>query len=105
MARSLLTRERCLRADHPSAAGHFPGNPVVPGALLLEEVCVLVRDLLQSRDGRWCIHQAKFLLPVAFGTPFRITVTSLEAISGHIEFSVHVGERLAARGRISVTTP
>lgn len=25
-------------ADHPTAAGHFPGNPIIPGALLLAEV-------------------------------------------------------------------
>ena len=24
-----------IAADHPTGAGHFPGNPIIPGALLL----------------------------------------------------------------------
>ena len=27
-----------LSADHPAFAGHFPGHPIVPGALILDEV-------------------------------------------------------------------
>jgi 3-hydroxymyristoyl/3-hydroxydecanoyl-(acyl carrier protein) dehydratase len=28
--------------DHPTAAGHFPGNPILPGALLLDEVVLAI---------------------------------------------------------------
>ncbi len=28
----------CIGADHPSLPGHFPGRPIVPGALLLQRV-------------------------------------------------------------------
>src|SRR5437879_10590804 len=29
---------RAIRADHPSLAGHFPGTPIVPGVVILDEV-------------------------------------------------------------------
>ena len=104
MARASLTWDRLLPADHPSAAGHFPGNPLVPGALLLDEVLAGARGWLHQSGGRWCIERAKFVTPVAFGTPFRITLTSPGSASAHIDFSVHVHERQAASGRLSVVT-
>ncbi|MFT9014608.1 MAG: AMP-binding protein [Acetobacter sp.] len=45
-------------ADHPCLAGHFPGQPVVPGVVLLEEGLALA-GLCPSR-----IAQVKFLRPV-----------------------------------------
>jgi 3-hydroxyacyl-[acyl-carrier-protein] dehydratase len=44
---------------HPSLAGHFPGNPIVPGVLLLD--CVM--DALQRAGGAPVVHlqRVKFL--------------------------------------------
>jgi 3-hydroxyacyl-[acyl-carrier-protein] dehydratase len=49
-------------ADHPSLAGHFPGNPIVPGVVLLDLVLAAIQAqrpcTLQSIPG------VKFLQPV-----------------------------------------
>jgi 3-hydroxymyristoyl/3-hydroxydecanoyl-(acyl carrier protein) dehydratase len=45
--------------DHPSLTGHFPGNPVVPGVLLLDHVL----SNLQRSTGRSValLRQVKFI--------------------------------------------
>jgi 3-hydroxyacyl-[acyl-carrier-protein] dehydratase len=30
--------------NHPCGAGHFPGNPIIPGALLLDEVLACIGE-------------------------------------------------------------
>ena len=30
--------EFCISEKHPSLNGHFPGNPIVPGVVILDEV-------------------------------------------------------------------
>ncbi len=61
-------QEFCLPGDHPSAAGHFPGHPIIPGALLLDAL------LAAAAPGRAdvTIASAKFLRPVAHGTSVQL---------------------------------
>jgi 3-hydroxymyristoyl/3-hydroxydecanoyl-(acyl carrier protein) dehydratase len=48
--------------DHPALPGHFPGNPIVPGVLLLDQVIAA----LQKETGRRVVRlrQAKFESPL-----------------------------------------
>lgn len=65
---SLETR---FAADHPTSAGHFPGNPIIPGALLLDAV---VHAILGEGDGAesYEIRTVKFLRPVRPGDRIRM---------------------------------
>jgi len=57
-----ITIDMAVPANHPALAGHFPGQPVVPAAVLLDAVLVGIRTrgdfVLRS------IPAAKFLQPV-----------------------------------------
>lgn len=60
-------RVRCaIPADHPSLAGHFPGRPVVPAVVILDEVVASVR---QWRGECWVtgIPFVKFISPLTPG--------------------------------------
>jgi acyl-CoA synthetase (AMP-forming)/AMP-acid ligase II len=59
-------------ADHPAGAGHFPGDPIVPGAMLLDQ---LVAALF---PGGWSgeVASAKFHHPVRPGDTVAVTHTT-----------------------------
>jgi 3-hydroxyacyl-[acyl-carrier-protein] dehydratase len=47
---------------HPSLAGHFPGEPIVPGAILLDHAICHVERIFGRKVA--AIPIAKFLVPV-----------------------------------------
>jgi 3-hydroxymyristoyl/3-hydroxydecanoyl-(acyl carrier protein) dehydratase len=63
--------ERRFAADHPASAGHFPGNPIIPGALLLDEAVAAIAAALE-RTGVVLIRAAKFRHPVRPGDTVRM---------------------------------
>lgn len=85
--------------DHPTAAGHFPSNPIIPGVLLLDEVIKALTDPV--RDSRtMVIRSAKFLRPVRPGQAVRISWRHND--KGGIAFECRLveGDVLAAAGTV-----
>jgi len=83
-------------ARHPALAGHFPGSPVLPGVVLLDET---VRVIEQAQGGgamRWTVGAAKFLKPVQPGETLSLEHEILP--NGSIRFAVTSGGRPVAAG-------
>jgi 3-hydroxyacyl-[acyl-carrier-protein] dehydratase len=53
-----------LNYDFPGFAGHFPGNPIVPGAALIEMSVLLASKIKQRNLNLRVINKVKFMLPV-----------------------------------------
>jgi 3-hydroxymyristoyl/3-hydroxydecanoyl-(acyl carrier protein) dehydratase len=89
--------------DLPATQGHFPGNPIVPGAWLLADALASValdlkRDAAQFA-GACTVKSAKFLAPCRPGDDLRITYTYLEA--GALKLECSVGEALVLSANLT----
>jgi 3-hydroxyacyl-[acyl-carrier-protein] dehydratase len=59
-------------SDHPVGAGHFPGNPIIPGALLLAETVSLIGRAAGLQFDSCNIKSAKFFHPVRPGDAVQV---------------------------------
>jgi len=80
---------------HPSLPGHFPGQPLVPGVVLLEAVAMALRDWRGERLAR--IAEAKFVAPLLPGEEAELVLSE----SGErIRFELRRADVLLARGAV-----
>jgi len=81
-----------IAAEHPALAGHFPGAPILPGVVLLDEIVRAVEN--GAGGGQWRIGSAKFVRPVHAGET--LTLGHERLPNGSIRFSVlRAGEPVA----------
>jgi 3-hydroxyacyl-[acyl-carrier-protein] dehydratase len=73
-----------LAADHPSAGGHFPGNPIVPAAVLLDEILAAIERAHARPPPELVVKWAKFLRPVRPGDALELEFTVMAG--GDIRF-------------------
>jgi len=87
-----------IPADHPAFAGHFPGMPIVPGVVLLDEAMHAIAEAI-GHDGAWQIGSVKFLSPLGLGA--RVVIEHETQASGAIRFDIREGERHIVTGSIT----
>jgi len=98
-----MTFEMCqvIPADHPSLPGHFPGMPIVPGVVILDEtLAALTKWRKNSRVT--AIHTVKFLVPLKPEQPFTICLSESQNAEGEVDFCCRAEDRLIAEGRFQV---
>jgi len=84
--------------DHPAFAGHFPGHPIVPGVVLLDQAVLLAQAHLGLAGGAWQVAQAKFLSPC--GPDDELVFTLQDGAHGGLSFVVRCGDRDVASGSL-----
>ena len=88
--------------DHPSAAGHFPGNPIVPGALLLSEVIRAWENRVASPIEKTTVRVAKFLSPTLPGDTIAVQFELMSTAT--VKFSCVVKGTVVLSGNFDYAT-
>jgi 3-hydroxymyristoyl/3-hydroxydecanoyl-(acyl carrier protein) dehydratase len=84
--------------DHPCLDGHFPGDPLVPGVVLLDHALALM-----GLPGAVALDGVKFLAPVRPDQTVAVAVRSTPA--GRLAFACRVGAQPVLTGTAAAPTP
>jgi 3-hydroxyacyl-[acyl-carrier-protein] dehydratase len=93
---------RTIGTDHPSLPGHFPGAPIVPGVVILDEVCAVVSEWRREREIS-AIYLVKFLAPLKPEQQFTICLSAAKHSDTTVDFRCSVKERVIVEGRLETT--
>ena len=102
----MASRHVAVEPDHPAFAGHFPGQPVLPGVVLLGEVLeLLLREAPSALGPQPCVSAVKFLAPVRPGASLEVRWSAPEQQRVRFEVWRHAAGdpaqgQLAASGQL-----
>ena len=105
-----LTAIKNVSIDEQFFVGHFPGEKIMPGVLIIEAMaqagCIYFY-YSKNLHGKSCVYylakvEAKFFSPVVPGDQIRIEVTTIKLMPkvGFLKTRAFVGERLVAEAEI-----
>jgi len=86
-----------IAPDHPFLPGHFPGHPIVPAVVLLEEVERALRQAIGAKARLTGLPNVKFLSPLAPGVAFEVL---LQVDAGVARFRCVANDVELASGRL-----
>ncbi len=86
-----------IAADHPTLPGHFPGNPVAPGVILLDRVTAAIEHAWGLRVGGF--PQVKFLRPLR---PDHAAELLIEGDATGARFRIVSGADIVASGTVGI---
>jgi 3-hydroxyacyl-[acyl-carrier-protein] dehydratase len=85
-------------ATHPSLPGHFPGQPLVPGVMLLEQVALALQAWRAQRLAR--VLEVKFVVPLLPGQIATLRLGEEPNAAARVRFEIHRDGTLLARGLV-----
>jgi 3-hydroxyacyl-[acyl-carrier-protein] dehydratase len=105
----LVVGTKCVTADEPFFAGHFPDHPVMPGVLILESMAQTAAAMVLSRPdfaGKLAyfmgIDEAKFRQPVFPGSVLRLHLQAQRVGRiGKFRGDAYVDGKLAAEATLT----
>ena len=89
-----------IPADHPAFAGHFPGTPIVPGVVLLDEALYAIQSAEGLALDACRVASTKFFHPVGPGAT--LVIRHQRTAGGTIQFEIRDGARKVASGSVVV---
>ena len=87
----------CIAADHPALPGHFPGRPIVPAAVLLDEVLYAIGC---GQPAGWRVDAVKFHRPVSAGLALQLQCQ--RSNGGRYVFELQAGGERYVSGTVSI---
>ena len=98
-----FTHRFTIAPDHPALAGHFPGQPIVPGVVLLDHAISAIGTALNRPLDAWRLSSAKFPSSATPGMPLELVFET--TASGAIRFTVSAGLQAVASGVLAAPEP
>jgi 3-hydroxymyristoyl/3-hydroxydecanoyl-(acyl carrier protein) dehydratase len=88
-----------ISSTHPSLEGHFPGNPVVPGVVILDEVINIIKSIKPGFTIT-AIPTVKFIQPLLAEQTVNVEVNEKNETA--ISFSCSHNDKKLVAGQLTL---